>query len=122
MVTLVRTGDWLVLGAGLALCFGLAATLWRPGMGEAVVVRSGGKIFAELPLRANRTLSVPGPLGISQVRIENGRVRVAADPSPRQYCVKQGWLSQPGEIAICLPNQTSVEITGRAARYDSLNY
>jgi hypothetical protein len=42
-------------------------------------------------------------------------------PRPRQYCVRQGWLARPGEIAICAPNQVSVEIRGRKPTYDSLS-
>jgi len=34
--------------------------------------------------------------------------------------VRQGWLSRPGEVAVCAPNQVSVEIRGGA--YDSLSY
>ena len=31
-------------------------------------------------------------------------------------------LARPGEIAICAPNQVSVQITGRTSAYDSLSY
>jgi hypothetical protein len=36
--------------------------------------------------------------------------------------VRQGWLKQAGEIAICLPNQVSLELTGSGKTYDSLSY
>jgi len=58
----------------------------------------------------------------SRIEIHNRRARLAEDPSPRQYCVRQGWLERSGEIAICLPNEVSVELTGGVKRYDSLNY
>ncbi|MDA0190732.1 MAG: NusG domain II-containing protein, partial [Proteobacteria bacterium] len=45
-----------------------------------------------------------------------------SDPGPRQYCVRQGWLSRPGQIAICAPNEVSVEVRGAKEAYDSLNY
>jgi hypothetical protein len=67
-------------------------------------------------------IEVPGPLGISMITIEKRKARITYDPSPRQYCVRQGWLQQAGEIAICLPNEVSVELTGSEKRYDSLNY
>jgi len=44
---------------------------------------------------------------------------VAADPSPRQICVRQGWL-RAGEAVVCLPNRVSVE-WGQLG-YDSLGY
>ena len=61
-------------------------------------------------------------LGVTIIEIQPGRARVASDPGPRQYCVRQGWLTQAGAVAICAPNQVSLSLTGRAADYDSLNY
>lgn len=65
---------------------------------------------------------MPGPLGTTVITVEKRRVRVLADPGPRQYCVRQGWLSRPGEIAICAPNQVSVQVQGGREPYDSLGY
>lgn len=118
LVAQLRPGDWLVLLLGLA---GIAA-VWAggsDGAADRVLVKQGGRVFAEADLRLNRLLAVPGPLGVTEVEIRDGRVRVKADPSPRQICVKQGWLA-PGQAALCLPNRVSVE-RGRL-RYDSLNY
>ena len=114
---LARPGDWLVLAGGLALVAGLA--LHAPAAADRVTIKQGGRTFLESGLRIDRLIAVSGPLGITRVEIRDGRVRVQADPSPRQLCVRQGWL-RPGEAAICLPNRVSVEL-GRAA-YDSLNY
>ena len=87
-----------------------------------MIIRSGGKVVAEANLFQDQTIPVTGPLGTSIIAIKNHRARVEADPSPRQYCVKQGWLSNIGEAAICLPNQISVEIGGAKKLYDSLSY
>ena len=46
-------------------------------------------------------LDFHGPLGISIITIEKRKARISSDPSPRQYCVRQGWLQRAGEIAIC---------------------
>lgn len=114
---LVRPGDWLLALLGLALVAGLA--MQTTGQIDRVLIKQAGQTFLETNLRLNRIVSVPGPLGETQVEILDGRVRVKSDPSPRQLCVKQGWL-QAGQAAICLPNRVSVEL-GRAL-YDSLNY
>lgn len=118
----LKPGDWLTLllgGAGVAL---LTLTLWNGELADHVVIRSGGKIFREAPLSRDQRIVVPGPLGESIVVIEKGRARIVSDPSPRQYCVRQGWLEQAGEIAVCLPNEVSVELAGSRKKYDSLNY
>lgn len=121
-MNLVKPGDWLVFFSGLLGVAWLFAALWQGGTGERLVIRSHGTVIAETSLLHDQTYRVTGPLGTSLITVQNRRARVAADPSPRQYCVKQGWLSQAGEAAICLPNQVSIEITGAGKLYDSLNY
>ena len=121
-LTHIKAGDWLVLLAGALFTVWLAVSVWQGGIADKAIIRSGGKIVSEVPLSRNQIISVPGPLGISRVAIHNLQARIAADPSPRQYCVRQGWLKQAGEIAVCLPNQVSVELSGGKKRYDSLNY
>ncbi len=117
---LLRPGDWLLVGLGLAACVASFPLAWQAGVAEKAIIRRGGEVFSELDLSRNRRLDVPGPLGMTTVVVEKRRVRVASDPGPRQYCVRQGWLARAGEIAICAPNQVSVEIQG--SPYDSLSY
>ena len=118
----LRPGDWLTLVLGCVLVAWLASSLWSGALPQKVIIRSGGQLFAEARLDQAQRIRVPGPLGESIVEIQAGRARVAADPSPRQLCVKQGWLSHAGDSALCLPNQLSVELIGMARRFDSLSY
>ena len=117
-----KTGDYITILLGTLFTAWLAATLWQGGAADKAIIRSGGKIFREVPLSRDQIIEVPGPLGFSQIAIHNRQARIAADPSPRQYCVRQGWLKQAGEISICLPNQVSVDVNGGSKHYDSLNY
>ena len=122
MTDYFKPGDWLVLLCGTLLSAWLGATLWHGGSADTAIIRSGGKTFRKISLSRNQVVSVPGPLGISRITVRDRKVRVASDPGPRQYCVRQGWLKHAGEIAICLPNQVSVELSGGSRMYDSLNY
>jgi hypothetical protein len=115
-------GDWLMLAIGGAAVAILFATLWHNEPAGKLRIRAGDQVFATLSLAQQRTLEVPGPLGISRIEIDNGRARVASDPGRHQYCVKQGWLDRAGQVAMCLPNQVSVELLGGEKTYDSLNY
>lgn len=119
---LLRPGDWLVAGAGLAAVAVSFPLLWRGGPAERAVVKLDGRIVAEVPLTAARRIDVAGPLGTTVVEVAPGRARVASDPGPRQYCVRQGWLTRPNAVAICAPNHVSLALTGRRPGYDSLNY
>ena len=118
----LRPGDWLIIAGGAALVGLTLPLLWQGGFAERAIIRQDGRIFAEVDLGSRRDFAVPGPLGTTLVKIEPGRARVVADPGPRQYCVRQGWLARPGEIAICAPNHVSLQIAGRTRAYDSLSY
>lgn len=119
---IVRPGDVLVLALALLVCTASAATLWRGGAPDKVVIRAGGQVFAEASLARAQRIEVPGPLGHTVIEIEPGRARVVSDPGPRQYCVRQGWLTRSGAAAICAPNEVSLMLAGGSAAYDSLNY
>jgi hypothetical protein len=118
----MKPGDWLTVSLSVLFVAWLFTVAWTTNSAEKVVIRSSGKVFAELPLATKQTVSVPGPLGTTVIAVDRGRARVERDPSPRQYCVKQGWLARAGEVAVCLPNQVSVELAGKTRAYDSLNY
>ena len=118
----VKAGDWLTLLLGGIFVVALSSRVWNGDLADKVVIRSGGKIFREVQLSRDQRIEVPGRLGTSIVNIRQRKARVVSDPGPRQYCVRQGWLQRAGEIALCLPNQVSVELVGRHKRYDSLNY
>ena len=70
----------------------------------------------------NALLACQGPLGDSRVVIAHGKARFLSAPCSNQYCVHQGWLSKVGQVAVCLPNQVSLELLGGSKPYDSLNY
>lgn len=122
MLDYLKPGDWLAVLGGALLVAWLALSLWQGGAADKAIIRSGGSVFREVSLSRDQVIEVPGPLGISRIAIHDRQARVAADPSPRQYCVHQGWLKQAGEIAVCLPNQVSLELSGGSKPYDSLNY
>jgi hypothetical protein len=115
-------GDWLVIFISMWLVIMLFQTFWQSAPATKLRIRSGNSIYATLSLDQARSLNITGPLGTSRIVIDHGRARVASDPGPRQYCVKQGWLTRAGEVAMCLPNQVSIELLGAEKAYDSLNY
>ncbi|WP_298396222.1 NusG domain II-containing protein [uncultured Azonexus sp.] len=121
-LALLLPGDWLIIGLA-AVLVGLSIPMfWQGGLADRAIIRQEGQIFADIDLKARKQIEVPGPLGTTLIAVEPGRARVVSDPGPRQYCVKQGWLMRPGEIAICAPNRVSLQITGRTRVYDSISY
>ncbi|HQS82719.1 MAG TPA: NusG domain II-containing protein [Thiobacillus sp.] len=121
---MLKAGDFGVLAAGTATVAALAWWAWfaPSGAADTALIRAAGKIVHSVPLTRPQTLVVAGPLGPTRIEIEPGRARVQADPSPRQLCVRQGWLAHAGDAALCLPNQVSLELRGRQSPYDTLVY
>lgn len=118
----IKPGDWAVLLACAAGTAALTPIAFSGGAPEKAVVRRDGVVVAELPLTQARRIEVAGAMGTTVIEVQPGRARVASDPGPRQYCVRQGWLSQPNAIAICAPSHISLSIAGRASSHDSLAY
>ncbi len=115
-------GDWFVIATSLILVFVLFQSLWHSERAAKLRIRQGDAIYATLSLDQERTLDIHGPLGNSRIVIHQGQVRFERSPCPNQYCVHQGWLKRAGQVAICLPNQVSLELLGGEKTYDSLNY
>lgn len=112
--------------AALLLLSGLAlASLkvpGREGRPERAEVLSGGRAVAVLDLGQDRVSEVPGPLGATRLEVRGGRVRVLSSPCPHQVCRHGGWIGEPGDLLVCLPNAVVVRIPGRrAAAPDALS-
>lgn len=119
---LLRAGDWLLLAAAIFATLLAGRALWRGDAPEVALVRLRGEVVQRLPLDRAAVFELDGPLGRTRIEVAPGRARVALDPGPRQYCVKQGWLARAGAVAICAPNEISLQLEGRRSTYDSLNY
>ena len=115
-------GDWLVIIVSLLLVIMLFKTLWHGEHAARLQIRQGNNIYATLSLDQERTLDIHGPLGDSRIVVHHGQARFEHSPCANQYCVHQGWLSRAGQVAICLPNQVSLELLGNKKPYDSLTY
>ena len=122
LIQLMRSGDWLtVIASSLAVIY-LFQSLWAHEHAAKVQIRIGDKVYATYDLNLARDVQVKGALGTAVIHIANGKVRFAKSPCHNQYCVHQGWLSRSGQVAICLPNQISLELVGEKKPYDTLNY
>ena len=99
-LALIRPGDWLVMLLSAAVVGASIPVFWVGGLADRAIIRQEGKVFAEVDLKVRKQFEVGGPLGTTLIAVEPGRARVVSDPGPRQYCVKQGWLTQSGQAAL----------------------
>jgi len=86
---------------------------------SAIKIRTSDEKF-EIPLK-DTSLVIPGPLGETEVRIEDKKVWVTKASCPNKLCMRQGKISKPGEAIICLPNRIVVTIQGKS-KLDAVTY
>lgn len=115
-------GDWFIILISIIVVILLFQTLWTNQPANQLQIRQGDNIIGTYDLNQTRELHIHGPLGDSHISIAQGKVRFSQSPCTNQYCVHQGWLHRAGQVAICIPNQVSLQLIGEKKSYDSLNY
>jgi len=73
-------------------------------------------------LDTDRTVEIPGPLGITTVHIEGKTAHIISSPCPNQTCVAAAPISRKGEWSACLPNQVIIRIEGSEGEMDAMGY
>lgn len=106
----------IVLTVSFAGYFFTGAAL--AGENRKVVIESDGKIFAEYGMDESRTVDVKGH---NKVEITPEYVRVIYADCPDERDVKQGKISSPGSIIVCMPNKMTVRIVGES-EIDAISY
>jgi hypothetical protein len=111
-----------VIVSSVAIVIFLFKTLWVHEPASQLKIRLADKVIGTYDLSQTRELHVHGPKGEAIISIDKGKVRFKQSPCTNKYCVHQGWLSRTGQVAICLPNQISLQLIGAKMPYDTLNY
>lgn len=56
------------------------------------------------------------------ILVEKGRIRFEEANCPDLVCVKAGWLTKKGDMAVCLPNKVSIKIEGSEDSIDGVTF
>lgn len=117
-------GDWLVIL--LLLAFSLAGVAWVAAMpeGSRVLVTCGEELCFTAPLDEARTVAIDGPLGATQLVIDEQGARITHSPCPRKICIGMGPARNTADLLACVPNRILVRIDspdGEEAPYDLLS-
>lgn len=77
-----------------------------------------GKVISEISLEKDQK-TVIGPLAIE---VKDNKIRVADADCPNHICVHSGFISEPGQSVVCLPNKMLIEIpaSSKNTGYDSV--
>lgn len=93
----------------VALCLFFGYKLYNKGEGKYAQVIYDGQIIKEFPLDKD-TEYIPKINENIIIEIKDNKVRFKHSDCPDKICINTGWLSQPGQTAVCLPNKMSVII------------
>lgn len=99
-----KPGDFIVFVSLFILSLYLISKVKLSG-GDKFTVTSCGKEY-EYSLLENKTYEVQGKLGITEIEVNNKRVRIINSPCKNKTCVHQGW----GKNIICLPNDVVITV------------
>jgi len=100
----------------LAVLLYLGGQKWQQGKQTDVhglaVIKQDGQVIERIDLdqvTEKREIILPGPYH-EIIEVEPGRIRFQAADCPDKICVHSGWLQQPGDMAVCIPNRAVVKI------------
>lgn len=124
--TRLKKGDRTVLAlvaVVLALTGGitLGARIISGGTPVAQIIIDG-QVVDEIPLRGATTeeRTYATGYGTNTVRIEDGRIRFSAADCHDEVCVATGWLTRPGQSAVCVPNRIAIVVRGSGTEVDAV--
>ena len=93
------------------IIFSLALTHQKQSTKLLVFISSGDKEWI-FPVKTNKTIEIPGPIGNTIIEISNKGVKIKDSPCPNKLCIKEGIIKNQGQYIACLPNKIIVKIQG----------
>jgi hypothetical protein len=108
----LKPADWVLIAFLIATAV-LSLFLiprWLVSGATDVEILSRDKLVGKYPLNADRRVEVQGPLGMTEVSIKKGRVRILSSPCPHKTCMAMVDIGSEGGILVCLPNEVIVRI------------
>ena len=115
--------DLFIVGC---LLFALLAfhlfTAYRAQGEKYAEVSVNGEIDAEIALDSlEEQRYTPEALPGVEIAVKNGEAGFVRSDCPDKVCVHAGFLSAPGQSAVCLPNRVVLRIAARAPDADALD-
>ena len=120
---MMTKSDKILIVLAIAMIGGLYWQFWgHPLISDEAEILVDGKPVLEAPLDIDRTYSIQGALGQSEIEVKDGRIRFIHSPCTNKQCIHSGWLKKDGDFAACLPNHVSISLRGPDPRFDTINF
>lgn len=89
-----------------------------------VLIEVDGKLYQKVSLGEdgpNLKLTVPVANGENIVEINRDKVRMLYADCPDKDCVRQNWISRPGQMIVCLPNRMVIKIESKKSAKEDVD-
>ncbi|MBO4540762.1 MAG: NusG domain II-containing protein [Bacilli bacterium] len=112
--------DAIVISVAAVLAGGLSIWIATPKASEGHIaqISVSGKLIRELDLskeaQEERVFLIQGAVSEMSVGVKYNAIRVVESSCPSQYCVNEGYISEPGRPIVCAYNQVVIEIVGQS--------
>jgi hypothetical protein len=93
----------------LAACLLYLFAARRTEGGRYAEIRVNGRVDAVVALDEDG-LYTPAGLPAVRIAVRNGAVGFVASDCPDKICIHAGFVSMPGQAAVCLPNRVAVQV------------
>lgn len=121
-----RKGDIIVYIILIAIfsILGVQITKFKASDAANAEVYVNNQLKYVYPLQnEERDVFVPTDIGGVNIKIKDKKIRVTTSNSPLKLNVKQGWIGQPGEVIIGVPDRLIIKVVGKTnERSDDIDF
>ena len=128
-MNILKKGDVIlisIIAAAIVVSFAAISIYKNSGddTHKVAVIKMKDRVIKRIDLN---TVTKPQKVEISGesiqiILVENGRIKFEESDCPDKICVKTGWLSEKGDMAVCIPNSTLIKIEGQSEKVDVVTY
>lgn len=116
----ITAADKWLMGVLLLLSLtgiGLSIVLFPSQGNTAAEIRVDNKLIKTITLRKgyNEEIRIGGQTEYAIIEVQDGRVRIRQDDSPRQIGVQTGWISKPPQQVVNLPYRIVIHVVSNEA-------
>jgi len=110
-----RWGDALLTAIFIMMAvLSFLATRQEPGNAAAVVSQNGRELYSVSLSQVEDGVTIKIAVNFTNViTVREGAAGFVSSDCPDRDCVRTGFISEPGQAAVCLPNRVEIRIEGR---------
>jgi len=109
---LVKRSDFILIGILLVAVAVVYLAADRKPDGAAAEVILDGKVVMTVDLTKDQTFSLPEKPNVV-FQVKNNAIAFIESDCPDKICVNTGFISKPGQMAVCLPNHLMLKVISK---------